>query len=164
MDIGLLVLRLALGTTLAAHGVQKLFGWFGGPGLQGTAKGMESLGFVPGARAALFAGLAEAGGGFLLAVGLFTPAASAAFLGVMLVAVVSVHLSKGFFAQNGGYEYNLVLALGALSLAFTGPGSLSLDGAFGLTLYGPSWGVGAVLAGLVGGALQLAMRREPATT
>ena len=163
MDIGLLALRLVLGLTLAAHGAQKLTGWFGGGGLRGTGQFLEGMGFVPGRRAALFAGLAEAGGGLLLAVGLLTPAASAAFLAVMLVAIFTVHLPNGFFSQNGGYEYNLVLAIAALSLAFTGPGSLSLDAALGLALDGPAWGGSALLAGLLGGGAQLAMRREPAT-
>jgi putative oxidoreductase len=163
MNVGLLVLRLALGATMAAHGAQKLWGWFGGPGLSGTAKGFESLGFVPGRRAALFAGLAEVGGGSLLALGLLTPAAAAVFLALMLVAAVSVHLPNGFFTQNGGFEYNLVLAAGALSVAFTGPGALSVDGVMGLPLSGAGWGIAALLAGLVGGAAQLATRRQPVT-
>src|SRR5215471_4581102 len=78
MDFGLAVLRLVVGLTLAAHGVQKLFGWFGGPGLHGTGRGLEQLGFVPGRRSALLAGLTEAGGGLLLTLGLATPAAAAA--------------------------------------------------------------------------------------
>jgi putative oxidoreductase len=164
MEIGLLMLRLALGTTLVLHGTQKLFGWFGGPGFRETAKGMESLGFVPGRRAALLAGLAEVGGGALLALGLFTPVAAATSLALMLVAMVSVHLSNGFFVQNGGYEYNIILALAALSLAFTGPGALSLDSLTGLTLNGPAWGLAALLLGLSGGAIQLVTRRKAVTT
>src|SRR6202030_3955855 len=97
MDIGLLLLRLTLGLTLAAHGTQKLFGWFGGPGLDGTGKHMEMLGFVPGRRHAFMAGLAEAGGGLLLALGLLTPVAASVVFSVMLVAAVSVHVKKGFF-------------------------------------------------------------------
>src|SRR5688572_20703317 len=100
MEIGLLVLRSVLGLTLAAHGAQKLFGWFGGPGLAGAAKGMEGLGFVPGRRHAAMAGLTELGGGLLLAVGLATPAAAAVALAVMIVAAVTVHLKGGFFLQN----------------------------------------------------------------
>ena len=160
MSIGLMVLRLVLGLTLAAHGAQKLFGWFGGPGLDGTARGFEGLGFIPGRRAAVLAGLAEGGGGLLLALGLFTPAAAAALLAVMVVASGSVHIQNGFFAQNGGYEYTLVLAFGVLSLAFTGPGVISLDAAFGLDLYGAEWGVGALVAGLAGGGFQLARRQR----
>jgi putative oxidoreductase len=160
MEIGLLVLRLVVGLTLAAHGTQKLFGWFGGYGLSGTGQFLESIGFVPGRRNAFLAGLAEALGGLLLALGLVTPLAAAAIVGVMLVAVWSVHLSKGFFVTGGGYEYNLVLSAAALGLAFTGPGTLSLDALLGLDWKGPVWGVGALLLGLVGGWLRLATRHH----
>src|SRR5204863_4333761 len=108
MAIGLLMLRLFVGLTLAAHGAQKLFGWFGGYGLTGTAGFLEQLGFVPGRRNALFAGLAETGGGLLLALGLATPIAAAMIVAVMVVAAVSVHLKHGFFVHNQGYEYALV--------------------------------------------------------
>jgi putative oxidoreductase len=160
MDIGLLVLRLVVGLTLAAHGTQKLFGWFGGYGLSGTGGFMESLGFVPGRRAAFFAGLAETLGGLLLALGLVTPLAAAIIIGVMLVAVATVHISKGFFATAGGYEYNLVLATAALTVAFTGAGAWSLDAVLGLSRHGLAWGVGALLLGLVGAGLQLAGRQR----
>ena len=160
MEIGLLVLRSVVGLTLAAHGAQKLFGWFGGYGLDGTGGFMESLGFRPGRRSAFMAGLVEAGGGLLLALGLLTPFAAAAIVAVMLVAVVSVHLKAGFFSTGGGYEYNLVLAAAALALAFTGPGALSLDAVFGLQLSGAIWGVAALVAGLAGGAIQLAGRTQ----
>ena len=164
MSIGLLVLRIALGLTLAAHGAQKLLGWFGGPGLANTGKMMEGLGFLPGRRAAFLGGLAETAGGLLLALGLFTPAAAAIAVAVMVVAAVTVHIAKGFFAYNGGYEYTLILGLAALSLAFTGPGELSLDAALGLGLQGPLWGAAALVAGLVGSAVQLASRHTPART
>src|SRR5258708_6425024 len=103
MDIGLLLLRLSVGLTLGAHGAQKLFGWFGGPGLDGTAKGMEMLGFHPGRRHALMAGLTEVGGGLLLALGLLTPLAAAIVFAVMLVAAVSAHVKRGFFLASGGF-------------------------------------------------------------
>src|SRR5206468_3272911 len=127
MSIGILILRLVVGLTQAEHGAQKLFGWFGGYGLTGTGGFLEQLGFVPGRRAALFAGLAETGAGLLLALGLATPVAAAVALSVMVVASVSAHAPKGFFVHNGGYEYTLILGIAALSLAFTGPGPLSLD-------------------------------------
>lgn len=155
MGIGLLLLRLAVGLTLAAHGAQKLFGWFGGPGLSATGQFFTVLGFPPGRRHALMAALGEVISGLLLAIGLATPAAAAIFVSVMLVAVVTVHLSKGFFAQNGGYEYAFVLAVAALTPAFTGPGSLSLDAVLGLERSGTVWGVAALLAGLVGGGTAL---------
>ena len=129
MDIGLLLLRLVVGTTLAAHGAQKLLGWFGGPGLAGAAAGFEGLGFTPGRRHALMASVVEIGGGLLLAVGLATPLAAAIVASVMIVAAVSAHLPRGFFSQNGGFEYNLVLGVAGLTPAFTGPGRISLDAA-----------------------------------
>src|SRR5271154_7181693 len=103
MEIGLLLLRLTAGLTLAAHGAQKLFGWFGGPGLEATGQLFETLGFMPGRRQALMAGLAETGGGLLLALGLFTPVGAAVICSVMLVAL-TVHIKQGFFAQNGSIK------------------------------------------------------------
>ncbi|HKQ57005.1 MAG TPA: DoxX family protein [Candidatus Eisenbacteria bacterium] len=162
MDIGILLLRVAVGLTLAAHGTQKLFGWFGGGGVEGTGRGLEHLGFVPGRRAALMAGLAEAGGGLLLALGAATPLAAAILIGVMTVAIVSVHLKQGFFSAQGGYELPLVLGLAALSLAITGPGTLSVDALVGLDLAGWGWAIAALAVGLTGGAIQLAGRRPAA--
>ena len=155
MEIGLLLLRLAVGLTLAAPGTQKMFGWFGGPGLSATGQFFTVLGFPPGRRHALMAALGETVGGVLLALGLATPAAAAIVISVMLVAVVTVHLSKGFFAQNGGYEYPFVLAASALTLAFTGPGSLSIYAIVGLERNGALWGIATLLAGLVGGGTAL---------
>ena len=160
MNVGFLLLRVAAGLTLASHGSQKLFGWFGGYGLAGTGGFMEQLGFVPGRRAALLAGLAELGGGLLLALGALIPAAAALVIAVMMVATFSVHWKHGFFNHTGGYEYPLVLAVAALSVVLTGPGSLSIDSLAGLDLSGSAWGVGgALVAGLEGGGIQLALRR-----
>jgi len=159
MEIGLLLLRLTVGLTLAAHGAQKLFGWFGGPGLAATGQGLAALGFHPGRRHALMAGLVEAGGGLLLVVGFLTPVAAAIVFSVMLVAAVSVHVRQGFFITSGGYEYTLVLGVAGLTVAFTGPGALSVDALLGLTMSGGFWGVAAFIVGLVGGAIQLAQRR-----
>ena len=161
MEIGLLLLRSAIGLTLAAHGAQKLFGWFGGYGLAGTGGFMETLGFRPGRRQALMAGLAESGGGLLLALGFLTPVAAAAVVAVMIVAAVSVHLKAGFFVTTGGFEYNLVLAVAALAVAFTGPGARSVDTLLGLPLSGPLWGAAALVIGVVGGTIRLAGRHEP---
>src|SRR3954463_2065014 len=107
MDLGLLFLRLVIGGTLAAHGAQKLFGWFGGPGLAGTAAGFEALGFTPGRRHALAAAVFETGGGLLLALGLLTPLAATLVASLMIVAAGAVHYQRGFFVMNGGFEYNL---------------------------------------------------------
>jgi putative oxidoreductase len=162
MALGLLILRLAVGLTMASHGAQKLFGWFGGYGLAGTGGFMEQLGFVPGRRHALFAGLAELGGGLLLALGLATPLAATLIISVMFVAVATVHGKHGFFNHQQGYEYNLTLAVVALSIAIIGPGALSLDAALRLQNAGPVWGLAALVAGLIGGAIELAGRRAPA--
>ena len=164
MSIGLLILRLVVGLTLAAHGAQKLFGWFGGYGIAGTGQFLEQLGFRPGRMHAAQAGLAEFVAGFFLAAGFLTPAA-AALVAVMLVAAVSVHIKNGFFAQSGGYEYTLLLGGAALALAFTGPGALSLDQALGISRSGEAWGLAALAAGLIGGAVPLLARKPaPAST
>ncbi|MET7679640.1 DoxX family membrane protein [Streptomyces sp. NPDC005423] len=143
-DLGLLLLRLGTGGVLVAHGAQKLFGWFGGGGIEGTGLAMEAMGYTPGKASATAAGLAEAGGGTLLALGLATPAAGAAAAGAM-VGASAVHAPSGFFAQSGGYEYAASLALTAAGLAVTGPGRISLDHALGHAV-NRSWMVPAALA------------------
>ena len=163
MDLGLLILRSVVGLSLAAHGAQKLFGWFGGYGLDGTGQFMETLGFHPGRRHAALAGLAETAGGVLLALGLLTPLGAALVASVMLVATITVHLKNGFFAGGGGYEYNLVLAAAAVSLAFSGPGVLSLDALLGYSFSGTLWGIGAIVVAIVGALVQLAQRHPSAT-
>ncbi|MEU8029872.1 DoxX family membrane protein [Streptomyces sp. NPDC049099] len=142
-DLGLLLLRLGTGGVLAAHGAQKLFGWFGGHGLEGTGQFMESVGYAPGRASATAAGLAETGGGTLLALGLATPAAGAAAAGAMAGAA-AVHLPNGFFAQEGGYEYAASLGLAAAGLGIAGPGRLSLDHALG-HVFDRGWMVPAAL-------------------
>lgn len=144
-DLGLLLLRLGTGGVLAAHGTQKLFGWFGGHGLEGTGAFMESVGYAPGKASATASGLAETGGGALLALGLATPAAGAAAAGAMAGAS-AVHAPNGFFNAGGGYEYAATLGLAAAGLAVTGPGRLSLDHALGHVL-DRGWMVPAALAG-----------------
>ena len=164
MSVGLLILRLVVGLTLAAHGAQKVFGWFGGYGLAGTGQFLEQLGFRPGRVQAALAGTAELVGGLFLAAGFLTPAAAAAIVAVMFVAAVSVHIKKGFFATNGGYEYTLVLGGAALALAFTGPGAFSLDQALGISWSGDAWGLASLAAGLIGGALPLLARKTERTS
>ena len=166
MDLGILLLRLTVGLSMAAHGSQKVFGWFGGYGPDGTGRFMEALGFRPGRRHALAAGFAEVVGGVLLAIGLFTPLAAVLIASVMVVAAATVHWKNGFFITSSGYEYNLVLGAAALSLAFTGPGTLSLDHLAGLAVSGAEWGVAAFVVAVLGAMGQLAQRREstPADT
>jgi putative oxidoreductase len=160
MDLGLLILRVVVGLTLAAHGSQKLFGWFGGYGIAGTGSFLEQLGFRPGKVQAFFAGMAEAGGGLLLAAGLLTPFAAAAIVSVMFVAAMTVHREKGFFVQNGGLEYPMTLGTIATAVAFIGPGALSFDHALGLAWQGESWGLAALGAGLLMGAAPLLARKK----
>jgi len=158
MEFGLLVIRVALGLTLAAHGAQKLFGWFGGGGLAGTGGFFEQMGFRPGRVMALMAGLGEALGGLGIALGLLTPFAAALVITVMTVAIVSVHLEKGFFSSNGGYEFPLLNAAVAFGLVFIGPGLLSFDAVLGLPLAGPEWAGAALGLGLLGAAVPLLAR------
>lgn len=135
VDVGLLVLRVVLGVIFAAHGAQKLFGSFGGPGLKGVAGFHEQLGIRPPYLMAVLAGLAEFIGGILIAVGFLTSLAAVALILVMAVAALTVHLKNGFFSQNGGYEYNLALAAMALTLLIAGAGAFSVDAALGIILW-----------------------------
>lgn len=123
MTIGLLILRVSVGALFVGHGTQKLFGWFGGHGIEGTAGFMRSLGYRSGRAAAVLAGLAETFGGLFLAMGLLTPLAAAAIIGVMFNASVRVHRMHGVWNSSGGFELPLVYAAGALALACTGPGA-----------------------------------------
>ena len=125
-----LALRVPVGIIFAAHGAQKLFGWFGGYGLEGTGQFFGSIGLNPGYLMALLAGAAEFFGGLGLIVGLLVRPAAVALAFAMLVAIVSAHWGKGFFLASGGLEYALALLAAALSLAFSGAGRCSLDRAF----------------------------------
>jgi putative oxidoreductase len=158
MSAGILLLRLAVGLTLAAHGAQKLFGAFGGHGLEGTAQFLESLGFRPGRLHAWALGAGELVGGIMLATGLLTPLGAAAVIGVMAVAALVVHRPHGFFAENGGYEYPVTLALAAEAVAFTGPGRFSIDHLAGWHLAGPGWGLAAAAIAAIAAGVVLAGR------
>jgi putative oxidoreductase len=127
MALALLIIRLVLGFTMMAHGAQKLFGWFGGYGPKGTGGWMESLGIKPGVLMAVLAGLAEFGGGLLVAAGLFTPIGAALLIVTMIVAIASVHAKNGFWSTAGGYEYNLLLIAVSVGLMLSGAGAYSLD-------------------------------------
>jgi putative oxidoreductase len=158
MDAGLLIARMVFGLLMAAHGSQKLFGWFGGYGLAGTAGFFESLGFRPGK---LFAGAAagtELVAGLLVAVGLLGPLGPALIVSVMIVAAVTVHWQGGVFAQNNGIEVPLLYGVAALTLALTGYGAFSADAALGLTWSEPViWS--ALGIGIIGGFGNLAIRK-----
>ena len=162
MSYGILLLRLVLGTTLAAHGAQKLFGVFGGHGPHGTAGFFAGLGFRASLLMAFAAGLAELAGGLLLAAGLLTPLAALAIAVVMLNAIATVHWRHGFFHTDGGFEYELLVWAAAVALAATGGGRFSLDALVGWEheLRGIWWGVGVVAGSALVSALTLTLGRS----
>lgn len=151
MAYGLLLLRLVVGVTLAGHGAQKLFGAFGGGGVRGTASAFASLGYRAPVALGLAVGLAEVGGGVLLALGLLTPLAALAILVVQLNAIAAVHWPRGFWNADGGYEFNLLICAVAVALAASGAGRLSLDGAVGWEheISGVWWGVAVLICGAI---------------
>ncbi|HEX9582186.1 MAG TPA: DoxX family protein [Gemmatimonadales bacterium] len=160
LSSGLLVARLVFGLVLAAHGAQKLFGWFGGYGLAATGGFFEQLGFHPGRRFALMASLTEVTAGLLIALGLLGPVGPALVVAVMIVAAVTVHWGHGFFAATNGIELPLLFGAVAVGLALTGPGGLSLDAMLGLdTLWSPALAAGALAIGVMGAVGNLALRR-----
>ena len=124
---GILVLRVGTGLTLAAHGSQKLFAWFGGYGLEGTGQWMDSIGITPGYLMALLAGSAEFFGGLALVIGLLTRPAAAVTAFTMLVALFTVHFANGFFLSNNGFEYALALATASIAILLSGAGKVSID-------------------------------------
>lgn len=161
MDLGFLIARLVLGLLMAAHGTQKLFGWFGGHGIAGTAGFFEQLGFRPGRLFATAAAAGEVAAGLLIAFGLFGPIGPALLLSIMIVAAVTVHW-HGVFAQSNGVEVPLLYATGAVALALTGFGRYSLDALLGLTSFWTPVVILTVLAaGVAGGLLNLSLRRTP---
>lgn len=125
--LGSIALRIPVGIVLAAHGAQKLFGWFGGYGLEGTGQWMASIGLEPAYMMALLAGSAEFFGGLALILGLLTRPAAAVSAFTMLVAIFSVHISHGLFMSNNGYEFALTLFAATLALTIQGGGSFAID-------------------------------------
>ena len=147
MAYGLLLLRLVAGGTMFGHGAQKLFGWFGGGGIRGTAGFFGSVGFRAPVVMAVLAALGEAGG-LLFAAGFLTPLASLGLAVVMLTAIGVVHWPKGFWNSAGGYEFNLLLLTVAVAVAATGPGRFSVDRAIGWddNISGAWWALGVAAA------------------
>lgn len=125
--LGLLIIRLVVGLSFMGHGLQKLFGWFGGHGLKGTGEFFESISLKPGYTMALLAGLSELIGGALFAAGLFTVIGAVLIAATMVVAIITVHGKNGFWITQNGFEYNLVLIAAAIGVALTGAGDYSLD-------------------------------------
>ncbi|HET7571791.1 MAG TPA: DoxX family protein [Gaiellaceae bacterium] len=163
MGLGRLLFRVTVGGFFAGHGMQKLAGWFGGGGPEGTGRFFEQAGLRPGRGNALAAGAAEAGGGTLLAAGLATPAAVSLLSAVMVSATRHVHWRNGPWNANGGFELPAVLLTGLGALAEAGPGPLSLDAAFGRERRGTAVALGALGAGVAGSLAASALAaRQPA--
>jgi putative oxidoreductase len=153
MSLGLLVLRLVVGLTMAAHGAQKVFGWWGGSGMAGWIQVVTRLRIRPAAPWAWIAALSELGGGLLFALGLLSPLGSLAIAGTMLVAIATVHWANGFWNTKRGYEFNLTVLASVTAVALAGPGTYSLDEALGLHLPEPITlvlGTIAVVVGVIG--------------
>jgi putative oxidoreductase len=164
MPTGLLILRVGVGLLMFGHGTQKLFGWFGGSGPRGYRRMLGSLGFRPVGPWAVLHGLAEAGGGVLLVLGFLTPLASAAIIGVMLVAGLAVHRPNGLWNTNRGYELPLAFGIVAAAVAFTGGGAFSVDAVLEWPLRGWAWGLSAVGVGLLAGLVANYARRPAGWT
>lgn len=159
VDLGVLIVRVAVGLTFSLHGMQKLFGWFGGGGLDGTARWFRSLGFGDGRAAVALAGSSEIGGGLGLAAGLLTPLAATAMIGTMTTAAFVNNADGGFWSVSKGWELNGYLIAVAWAVATTGPGRWSLDAVLGLDhLSGARTGVAALVVGVGLGWLRWATR------
>ena len=156
-ELGLLMLRLGVGASCFSHGAQKLFGWFGGGGIEETAEAMSSMGFEPGDANARLAGVLEAGGGALLALGLATGPVGAVLTGNMIVAS-SVQAPNGFFNTEGGHELPVTYALVGTMLALTGPGRFSVDHLTGEVLNRPWMRALALIGALASAAYLIATR------
>lgn len=163
MSIAFLIVRLILGLSFMAHGTQKLFGWFGGGGITGTGDFFEGLGYRPGKAFAAMAALGETLGGFLTLFGIGGALGPVLIVIVMLVAIGSVHIHKGFFVTNGGWELNTAYIATAIAVAFAGNGIYSIDGYLGLQfLTSPIQVSYALAAAVIVAALNLATRRRAA--
>ena len=162
-SIGLLIARLVFGLMIAAHGSQKLFGWFGGHGLAGTAGFFDSIGFRPGRFFATLAASTEVMSGILLATGFLGPVGPALMISVMIVAAATIHWKNGVFASKNGIEVPLLYGVTAATLLLTGPGVYSLDAVFGLSaLSTPVLQWGALAVGVLGGLGNLVARHPVA--
>ena len=157
MSLGIAALRLVVGGLFVGHGLQKLKGWFGGHGPEGTGEMFDGLGLRPGRHHATAAGVAETAGGALLATGLLTPVAGSVLTGAMATAIRKVHAPKGVWSTQGGYQYNLALIAAIFAVVDTGPGRLSLDSALGIERSGLAVALAQLAAGLAGSAAVIAL-------
>lgn len=162
MDIGTVALRGVIGPLFVGHGTQKLFGWFGGHGPEGTGGFFESLGLRPGKRNAIAAGAAEALGGALLTLGAFTPLAATMVSSAMITAIRTVHISNGPWATENGYEYNAALVATMASLVEHGPGSPSVDAKLFPNWHGKGWAVASITAAFAASYVVTDVLSQPA--
>ena len=158
LDVGLLIVRLAVGLTFAAHGAQKALGWWSGPGFAGWTGAMTRMGLRPAPLWAALSSGVELVGGLLLAVGFLTPVASALLVAQSVYIVVRVHRPKGFWNKNGGIEFPLQLLAASLLIAASGPGAIAIDAAAGLEL-GTSWRAAFLVIAVVGAFATMAIAR-----
>jgi putative oxidoreductase len=155
MKLGRLIARLVIGGLFIGHGTQKWFGWFGGPGIEGAEGMMDKLEMRPAKANAHLVSGTETIGGAMIAAGALTPLASASLIAAMITAIRKVHLAKGPWNADGGYEFNLVLIAALVALVDGGPGKLSVDGALGLHDTGTAWALASLAGGAIGSTLAI---------
>jgi putative oxidoreductase len=164
MKIGRFAARAVIGGLFVGHGTQKLFGWFGGPGLEGTEQMMGALEMQPARANALAAGVTESAGGALLVAGAATPLAASSLIGTMVTAIRKVHQPQGVWAAQGGWEYNAVLIVALMALIDAGPGELSVDAALGREEWGPGWALGGLALGAAASTAAISMGAKASAT
>jgi putative oxidoreductase len=162
MDPARLAARGIIGGLFVGHGMQKLAGWFGGPGIEGTEQMMHALEMEPARRNAIAAGAVETAGGAMIVAGVATPLAAAGLVGTMITAIRKVHLSNGPWVAEGGYEYNLVLIAALLALTEAGPGKPSVDAATDGERTGFGWSLAALGLGAAASAAAIELGRRAA--
>ena len=164
MDMAMLLIRVTIGVLLIGHGAQHALGWFGGYGADGTGAWLESFGFRQGRRLALLLGGSEIAVGALFGAGFLVPLAVVGIVGITVAAAKTDHAGHGPWIWRNGYEYVLTLGVVAVSVAFAGPGAVSLDELLDLRLSGTGWGIAAAVAGLLSGMGVLALRQRAPMT
>lgn len=164
LDIALLILRLTAGLTMAAHGSQKLFGWFGGPGFNATKDSFEKMGFKPGLLWVSIAVLGEFGGGLSIALGLLTPLGAAGIFGAMFMATFKTHWKSGFFIMNHGYEYAMTQMVLGIFFGLVGAGAYSLDALLGITLPAVPLFLGLAVVALIVVLIGMRISAQPAAS
>jgi putative oxidoreductase len=160
MKIGRLAARVVIGGLFVGHGTQKLFGWFGGPGLEGTEQMMGALEMRPTRANAIAAGVSETAGGLLLIAGAATPAAASSLIGTMITAIRKVHQPNGPWVAQGGWEYNAVLIAALTAMIDAGPGDVSVDAALGRDEWGPAWALAGLAIGATASAIAINLGKQ----